>query len=1345
MFLDSLCKASDSTTPGIMHMGAYPCNLSTLSRSWFVFKQVEGSAAYVQIALCCAATLASLAYLPSVYPEVPPAPWFTIPLLLIGCAGSLYCFPPHPSPVLRRLDGRSLTAGTSGMQNSKRLAVPKDQQQQATISGKLLHRRAAEQQEGGASSYRGGVPSVGQRQQLRQQQQQQQAGVSDEQVLVSKLAEQQQQQRDGLFAEQSGVQSAQQQSGLPGSSSSTGSDEPVILAEQLQEALDAGEDGVWAVDRVVQSARQQGQPGDSSSSSSLQVRPAVQQLESCPPSDALPEQAGGVQSVQASSIGSGDRRQQLLHRQRSGSFLNTIYELDAADADPGMLLLASDWTVNDNRMLHASGRVLGLGCISPPLHPQNPSAAEATAATPWVGAPSMQQQTSSAHPAGQTSGGFLAQLMAGNVKGQPMPSGAAGAVTEPEFCAEMLSLDLAGVEHTRAGHAGDGDGDGDGVVSQHGHAVARRSAADRNSEAGRHELMSRVEEALRAGLASVPGRNAQRDCAGVAAVGRGSPYVSKARRMRIVMKIPHMEPHQLSPDFLAKLGVSFQQHPTRPSLLVGAAVQSGCIELVVDLVPLLQDGSVDPDWDPAHAAGFSDPGCWLHHLHVQAPRGTQILTQESGRACHLLSPVCSVWRSSWDDTLSQWVSSKVSPPLTKAPYLLKAPGVLLLLRPGPMVPVPTTSLPMAQAAATSSSAGQAVAATAAGGLLLSGTVCPVTMDGAGGERPTLDVEVHVFGIVPDVCVRSRAGYVESVVVQQRQRQQQQGPVRAAEGSARAVRVSLTGPLPSRGLLTVETKLGWMVNDSMPVLLTGDADLAGEVGQILSSAAREAHERCDLVTDLGSWFDHVDSIALALPPAAAAATAAQPAATQQHPSAAPIPPHSTACLMSDSQVTSLHDSDTTRAHMAQTAVGLLVFAVTNGWPNIARSVLQGLLSTGHTYPWVLAQCTQDLGPAAGGPPATLLQLAAASGCPATLRLALGLGDEGQEDGGGGGGGQGVTAGSAGVEPVGPGDGEVRQRALHTHREGRHTGGALGDSVGRGPRLPGDASELLPALLQEGRLCERLCEGPREPTAAAAAAGGGQQQQGEGSTSLETTTHTPAGKGHSKGAGRQAPSSRIRAAAAPDDAGAVFPEAAYRAWLSARSSVYQNQFLALLLVIMMFVFSRQVFEGQPPEGGTTLASLAFHVVRVGGAWLHPGWWERHSEASNTVWHSLRMVSKVATVVFDSPFGAPPPLPYLMYCDWLLEGILPAFCIQVRPSMTLVFCTLDACLSACLYMQFHVTGSTGLAVLVACAWNLASVLLCIALDTYNRKSFMRTRSNSGSSSSHTRVQGFDKVKSQ
>lgn len=47
---------------------------------------------------------------------------------------------------------------------------------------------------------------------------------------------------------------------------------------------------------------------------------------------------------------------------------------------------------------------------------------------------------------------------------------------------------------------------------------------------------------------------------------------------------------------------------------------------------------------------------------------------------------------------------------------------------------------------------------------------------------------------------------------------------------------MNGPLPSHGLLMVESKLGWMASDSTPVLLMQDADMAQEVETVLSLSA-----------------------------------------------------------------------------------------------------------------------------------------------------------------------------------------------------------------------------------------------------------------------------------------------------------------------------------------------------------------------------------------------------------------------------------------------------------------------------------------------------------------------------
>lgn len=102
------------------------------------------------------------------------------------------------------------------------------------------------------------------------------------------------------------------------------------------------------------------------------------------------------------------------------------------------------------------------------------------------------------------------------------------------------------------------------------------------------------------------------------------------RRCRVVTKIPHLEPEQLSPDFLERLSQTLATHPTSPSMIVGFAIRRGCIELVVDLVSMQSAGSCDADLGGAQLE-FLDPAIWLHHLHVMPPAGTQVLTQACGR------------------------------------------------------------------------------------------------------------------------------------------------------------------------------------------------------------------------------------------------------------------------------------------------------------------------------------------------------------------------------------------------------------------------------------------------------------------------------------------------------------------------------------------------------------------------------------------------------------------------------------------------------------------------------------------------------------------------------------------
>lgn len=98
--------------------------------------QIEGNAAYAQVAACCAFLLSSMALLPFVYPAI-TIPWYTIPLLFAGCAASLYLQPPFPRTP-QATASRQLKAGSSGKLQQEGVAsstLQQQQQQQRQLAG----------------------------------------------------------------------------------------------------------------------------------------------------------------------------------------------------------------------------------------------------------------------------------------------------------------------------------------------------------------------------------------------------------------------------------------------------------------------------------------------------------------------------------------------------------------------------------------------------------------------------------------------------------------------------------------------------------------------------------------------------------------------------------------------------------------------------------------------------------------------------------------------------------------------------------------------------------------------------------------------------------------------------------------------------------------------------------------------------------------------------------------------------------------------------------------------------------------------------------------------------------
>ncbi|MEW5297021.1 MAG: hypothetical protein WDW36_000258 [Sanguina aurantia] len=792
-----------------------------------------------------------------------------------------------------------------------------------------------------------------------------------------------------------------------------------------------------------------------------------------------------------------------------------------------------------------------------------------------------------------------------------------------------------------------------------------------------------------------------RECARLAASPPLGEWETRARRYRVVTKIPHMEPHQLPPDFLQLMAQSLSQHPTHPSLIVGVAMKSGCIELVLDVVAITEEGSgggaggagAGGGEGPAQL-GFVDPGTWLHHLHVLPPPGTEVLTQACG----------SVWRSKWDESLSppQWALSPYPLPLGKLPRLLRAPGVLLLRR-TPRI-LPTTpdrnaivTLPTASDSAT----------------------------GASCDSCALQLEVSVFGAVPDISVRCCGRYLESSSVMHRR--DSRGPARGESGACRSFTVTLTGPLPSRGLLTVESKLGWMVSDSTPLLLTDDADIAAEVERILSctpgsvQAAQRAgsrsmagqigagHAREDsaahhnFIVDLGTWFDFLDSRADSSAAAASASASAshttsalpaaaqrsifrtsQPAPTQHTPSPHPSP-HAVA--------KSIYHTPAMRTHMSKIGVSLLVACVGKACPKTAASVMRGLLSLGHPYPWVLARCEAEISGAT-----TLLQHAKNSGCTATQSLILNFGAEhgapwADDSSSRGGLPRAVPDSAASVAAASAPAAHADSSAPATVDEQPAVACedvACGGVVPSEPetRTPGLSTSVQPRVLREsvhpdggstpqqretqtGRLSgtddsaahsDATAVGTAVPSAVepglsthSAAQGPGATGSNSSSSGTAAAALVPSGQAGAASSAAAGPSQAPVPAPPPP-----FPTADYRAWLYQQNAVYSEQFFTIIFYLMLLVAISRFWRGHSAQELAFVAYLSIHVIKVVGQRRHPAWFASHRESQNLVWCLVAAGCKVAPVFSGCAYGAGPPLPYLMKLDWVMEGALPVLCV-------------------------------------------------------------------------------------
>ncbi|KXZ42733.1 hypothetical protein GPECTOR_121g433 [Gonium pectorale] len=623
--------------------------------------------------------------------------------------------------------------------------------------------------------------------------------------------------------------------------------------------------------------------------------------------------------------------------------------------------------------------------------------------------------------------------------------------------------------------------------------------------------------------------------------GRFRRYRSRAPPQRVYMKIPWAEPEQLPANFLERLNLALSGGAD--CMATGMSARAGCIELVFDVVPhgaydsgrsFLMDrkhraprtnelaaalagggggsgapGGPDECQDGLEEAVLSglladsDPASWIDALHLQPPPGAEVLTQACGR----------VWISRWDPALRQWVPEKaggIRP--SELPRISHVePPCIVVQRAGGGGAEGGAQLLLSVRNADKLPAFRARCR----GRYLTVNTYPVRLAGGaasfGGGASRDDSAFELEG-----CRPAGAG----------------GGGGGGAGSAAAVRLELCGGLPANGLLVIECKVGKLLSNWRPVLVTDDPLLAAEVSSALgrcspatsSSGATatggaggadvdcEAPNGDDLLSDLGLWLDFVEVLGLgggaasAAEPAGAVVAAAVAEAVVVEPEggagegaggeaqAGGVVRDEPRFLDLGRGLAALYATEHYRSHMAGLAVSLLEYAVDRGWTHTAGTLVRQLLAAGVPWPELLGRCSGGL---------TLLHRAVRSGAGEMVRLVVALGEQHgtpfdwqavssaiHDTGGGEEGGEGGDADAdAGVTPLHlaaalPDGGRLAERILSEYEAACRLWGTARDAHGQRPVDCARASGHL--HLADGAWLTGGATGRRAATSAAAAA-------------------------------------------------------------------------------------------------------------------------------------------------------------------------------------------------------------------------------------------------------------------
>ncbi|EFJ49129.1 hypothetical protein VOLCADRAFT_89960 [Volvox carteri f. nagariensis] len=575
-------------------------------------------------------------------------------------------------------------------------------------------------------------------------------------------------------------------------------------------------------------------------------------------------------------------------------------------------------------------------------------------------------------------------------------------------------------------------------------------------------------------------------------------YQSRAPLQRVHMKIPWAEPEQLPGNFLERLNLALSEG--LDCMAVGVSVRAGCIELVFDIVPQaafdsatdfqagqsrrrharqhppragphfetsstteaqlqlplqqqapqhgqLQPGHLDllgqvgliggggsgseEESDPHGALeaavlsgllGDAEPASWIEALHLQPPPGAEVLTQACGR----------VWISRWDHTLRQWVPERVGgirP--SQLPRITQVRPSCILVR-------------HASSAAVLTANGDA-------GLRQNGGTGPGGPAGAGSAVVQVTVSNADGANAPVYSARCRGRYLP-VVARRLSVSGGAGDAGRCESGDQAglatyeLELEPDG-LPRNGLVILECRVGKLLSNWRPVIVTEDAHLAEELASLLapsssppsagpmpadhgdsacvmplalhdldSNAGREgggsaSGSDCDadafgwdeLHSDLGLWLDYLEVLGLTTSGSngnsrrrsgeeglvAAGSGGETGCGGARGPGGFGAEAveagnaRTAGALDLRPGLAVLYSAENYRAHMAGIGVSLLEFAVDRGWSHTAGMLVGQMLSAGIPWAEVLRRCSDGL---------TLLHRAVRSGRGEMVQLVVQLGEQ-----------------------------------------------------------------------------------------------------------------------------------------------------------------------------------------------------------------------------------------------------------------------------------------------------------------------------------------------------------------